>query len=317
MIDDTFVSKKLTEHFNLPLKIVELENQELDIKQAIQNYIINSELRTDHIAAFLHDFDIWTNLFSKQTSGVIRGDHGFGLLAVYTTFDATRTTNLIPLTNFFTAEQLKFFGLPKQNIAEKWKQRPAESLAQWRDRLYHTYLMPIVFASLTDSISMYVETLNPLAARKIIEQVRTMPDNLRTYKKAFRQIVNQQSPDIPYAQKNIAAWSSLEKIAQQEEVQKLVKQKLESDIATSVFDKNWINFLLENMNVKEEKAKKTSFKQQIFSKIAQNLPQYIKSMLRQRLLRPKISANLFAFRTYLVLEMCELLEKDAQKLFFK
>ena len=212
---------------------------------------------------------------------------------------------------------MKFFGLPKQNIAEKWKQRPAESLAQWRDRLYHTYLRPIVFASLTDSISMYVETLNPLAARKIIEQVRTMPDNLRTYKKAFRQIVNQQSPDIPYAQKNIAAWSSLEKIAQQEEVQKLVKQKLESDIATSVFDKNWINFLLENMNVKEEKAKKTSFKQQIFSKIAQNLPQYIKSMLRQRLLRPKISANLFAFRTYLVLEMCELLEKDAQKLFFK
>ncbi|MGB1205892.1 MAG: hypothetical protein ACPG5B_09610 [Chitinophagales bacterium] len=310
--DDIYISKKIASYYNLPLKIVVLENKTLNFQKVLKNYIINSEVRTDHIPAFLHNFETWQNFYQQKIIGAIRGDEGFGWLPVYTDFDVRRSTSFDLLSDFFTAEKMEYFQLPPQHFSEKWQQTKQESRSQWRDRLYHTFRMPIVLSALSDTVLMYGDILNPLLSRKIIKQVRTMPDNLRTNKKAFRLIMQNISPPIAYAKK--ASWASLEDVAQHEKIQQIVKQKLHTNIATRVFNENWINFLLENIKTKEQEVQKKSFKQQIITKIAQNLPQYMKSMLRLRLLKPKISANLFAFRTYLVLEMCELLEKDAQKI---
>lgn len=61
-------------------------------------------------------------------------------------------------------------------------------MSDWRDRLWLQFRTPYVTAALDDIKTAYVEIVNPLLCREVVETVQRLPIVLRENKIVFRQI---------------------------------------------------------------------------------------------------------------------------------
>jgi hypothetical protein len=84
---------------------------------------------------------------------------------------------------------------------ESLKRGQTETREAWRDRVNVLFEMPAVFAALSDLKLAYVEVIHPLLSRRIVEAVRKLPDGLRTEKALFKAIVSRNGPNIRYAKR--------------------------------------------------------------------------------------------------------------------
>jgi len=91
--------------------------------------------------------------------------------------------------------------VPPQRRPEHLEQRPSESLHAWRDRLNAEFELPYVIGPLNDLKLGYVDVVQPLVSRCIVEQVRGLRDELRTDKRAFKSIVEEEPLDVPFARR--------------------------------------------------------------------------------------------------------------------
>src|SRR5690606_1204203 len=151
--------------------------------------------RIDHIAGYMDGFEIWANLFNRGYSTILRGDEGFGWLPVSNEKQARISTALVTLDDLGGMERLNF----KQEIPNYLKRGQNESIEKWRDRLYHSFRLPIILAALNETKSAYIEIVNPLLSHSVLEFVRSLPDHLRTDKKLFKRIVEKREKKIPFA----------------------------------------------------------------------------------------------------------------------
>ena len=130
---------------------------------------------------------IWREMNASGVVGIIRGDEGFGWSSVTSEMTVRHSVGCALCSDFANlAEVIGKFGLAPQDVPAELLRGEGESLAAWRDRLYHVYRLPTVLAALSDIKFAYVEQINPLLARPILQRVRELPDRLRTNKTLFR-----------------------------------------------------------------------------------------------------------------------------------
>lgn len=197
--NDAFIAEKLAKHYGLPHDYLLTEISGDPPEQVVDAFLSASGGTTDQLYPYLDGLRMWSSFPGLGIDGVIRGDEGFGIDPLHSEQHARACAGMVTLADFMdeaTAEQLSD---QQQRIPDGLKRREDESVATYRDRLYHSYRIPIGLAALNDVKAPFVEIASPMLSRRVMEFVREMPDQLRTDKSLFKQIAKSVSPPIPYA----------------------------------------------------------------------------------------------------------------------
>lgn len=309
--NDAHIAKELADALNISHKYYHTDLSEEPIETIINRFIFMGEGRVDHLASYMDGFKIWKTLFEEGIQGTIRGDEGFGWNKVSSALSVRLTIGCCLCTDFANLKDFKKYGFASQTLPEQLHQQKGETLNVWRDRLYHEYRLPIILSALSDLKLSYMEQINPLLSRKILQTVRQLPDHLRTQKALFKKIVRSLGPKVDFAT-NVAE-ASAEDILKEKEMVNLLKKELTSNGAKKLFPAEFLDFILKSIKTKNQvsTAKSTSFS--VKSSISSITPGFIKKAIRKVVL-PNIDHNILAFRVLLIIKMNQILKDDYNKL---
>lgn len=308
--NDAFIAKSLANFFNLRHKYYETDLSDEPIESIFDRFLVCGEGRIDHISGYMDGFKIWKTLFENKIYGIIRGDEGFGWVPVSSPLDVRRTIAISLWEDFSNLKSLKEFCFTEQKMPSNLHQEEGETLAMWRDRLYHQFRIPVVLAALNDLKLNYVEIINPLLSRRIIYQVRGLPDHLRTNKNMYRKIIRSISPKIDIAK--YPALESRKDIFKSKRVIELLKEELSSNYVDSILPKEFINYIFDHLEIFEETNRRKN--RSLLNTIKNKMPQRLKNILLNTILGQSIDFNSVAFRAYIICRMNKMLTKDAKSL---
>lgn len=199
-LTDAEIAKELSEYYHTNHTYLEIEdNNDANVNVVIDRFIKNAEGRIDHISGYIDGFKLWSNLKSNGVQGIIRGDVGFSTSMAETEIEVKRNIGLMLLSDYENIPAWIKDMYTDQHIPDYLNRYDNESIATWRDRLYHVYRLPNILAALNSTKTPYIELSNPLLSKKIINEIRGLPDNLRNNKIIFKRIVNKKGPKIKYA----------------------------------------------------------------------------------------------------------------------
>lgn len=301
---DAYVAKKLADTFNIPHQYFEMDTSDEAIDKIFDRFLMAGEGRVDHISGYMDGFDVWKNLREKGYSGVIRGDEAFGCYAVKSSMDVYRNMSLSVLSDYDNLQQLlREMGFYKQTRPQDYEKRDNESLEEWRDRLSIEFENSHVFAALNDLKLAYVDLVNPLLSRKIINSVRQLPSSLRTNKQLFKNIVNDITPPIAYAKH--PAIASKGNILKQENVVQYISAQLTQAKHAGVIPENFLEYALNHLAITKntDNCKISSTIQSLLGKVKRKLG------IPEKLL---MDNSFFAFRVFMICRMSEILRDDAK-----
>ncbi len=197
--NDAVIAQRFAKHYGLSHEYLLTEASEDAPEPVVDAFLSASGGGTDQLFPYLDGLRMWSSFSERGIDGVIRGDHGLGWIPVGSEQHARTSVDLIILEDFMdraTAEQISDRG---QKIPESLRRRADETVPTYRDRLYQLHRIPIGLAALSDVKAPFVEIASPLLSRRVLEFVREMPDEFRTNKVLFKDIVKSVSPPIPYA----------------------------------------------------------------------------------------------------------------------
>lgn len=308
--NDAHIAKQLANHFDLDHKYLITNQSNENIEEVLKRFLINGEGRIDHISGYMDGFNIWKTLHDNNYEGIIRGDEGFGWHNVWSEEQARIAVGMTLFDDFQNLKSIKDKLGIQQDVPSYYERLEEESLAQWRDRLYHTYRLPIILAALNDLKLTYVEVVNPLLFARILKVVYGMPDNLRTDKKLFKKIVKDLLPEIPFARSGANA--SLTEILRSQEMVRCLKEGVMKE--NSVFPVEFINDIVSNLKV-ETKSTTIGFKSKL-KKIANKLlPRALKQYLISNSKHlNNLDPNILAFRVFIVLKINDLINENIQSI---
>lgn len=305
--NDAYVAKKLAAKLNVPNKYFTTDLSEESPNKIINRFVILGEGRIDHISAYMDGFHIWKTLFEDGIQGIIRGDEGFGWMEVSSSLTVRMAVGCRLCSDIYNLEEYSEEEFLQQEFPQILNQRKDESISQWRDRLYHAFRIPTILAALSDLKLAYVEQINPLLSKRILQTVRELPDHLRTNKALFRKIVISLSPDIEFA--NSDAHAKPKDILRQSKIVKILKIELDTEEVKKLFPTNFLNDVLKGLVTEGLKAKKTK-SSLIRSVVSKLLPRFLKNIVRDKFSLPKEDYNRLAFRILLINRMNKILNDD-------
>jgi hypothetical protein len=306
-LNDANVAARLAEHFDVEHRYFQTDISAEAVEHVFDRFLICGEGRCDQISGYMDGFGIWRTLRAEGICGIIRGDEGFGWSDVASELQVRSSIGLLTLSDFADWSELAQFDLVTPTLPSHLMRSPGESLASWRDRLYHQFRIPAVLAALNDLKSPFVEVFNPFLSRGIIYYVRTMPDRLRTNKKTFRQIVDDMGPDIPYAR--FAAIQAPGDVMRREDVLRIVADELRSDHLRSELDPRFLEHVIGR--VAASPGPRTPQHAGFEARVKRMLPGFVRGRL-QPIVRPaRVDYGVLALRAYITKRMHRLLSEDA------
>ena len=237
-LNDAAIAKQLANELNVRHLFFPLDGIQEPFNSLCHKYLWYGEGRVDHVSGYMDGFYLWRSLYENGIRGIIRGDEGFGWKPVSSPTDVLIKNGIILLNHLWTDKEIFGFELEPQSLPTTMIQRKNESLASWRDRLYHTFRIPYILAALNDMKLPFVEIMNPLLSQEIISLIRQFPDDLRTDKWLFKQLVRSLSPDMAFAKK--AATKSRKHLFSQPDIARFLLDALDSN---SVLPKRFILYL--------------------------------------------------------------------------
>jgi len=309
---DAYVARELANTISVSHKYFHTDLPEGSIEKIVNRFILLGEGRIDHLSGYMDGFEIWKTLFKEGIQGIIRGDEGFGWGKVSSPLVVRYSTGCALCSDFSNLKNYQDFGLVTQEMPPNLIQREGETLAQWRDRLYHEFRLPTILSSLSDLKLPYVEVINPLLSRKILQQVRQGPDHLRTEKILFKKIVTSLSPEV-----DIAASGAIESpvnILMQKQFVNLLKQELSSKNAMSIFPDDFLDYVSEGIRTREQEKTTGIGLFSLKEFLKRILPRYIKNIIRDNISLPIVNPNILAFRVFLTSRMNAILNDDSTRL---
>jgi hypothetical protein len=310
--NDAKVAKDLSSRLGVGHKYYHTNISEEPIKKVIDRFLFCGEGRIDHLSGYMDGMKIWRDLLGDGVLGIIRGDEGFGGLLPVSSELTVRDSAGCGLCSDYSnlVDVIERFGLPQQEFPKDFKQRD-ESLAAWKDRLYHTYRIPTVLAALSDLKFSYVEVINPLLSRLILNRVRELPDRLRRCKALFKKIVNTISPKIQYASKGANA--SLKNILRKSTVVELLYNTLQSDYAKTLFSSEFLSYIIKGIILDASSGNKIF---DFFNKFIKKLrARFIRKFFKlNAVVLPGVDGNILAFRVYIIIRMHQILTEDCSKI---
>ena len=303
--NDAFIAKQLAAHYGIAHTYfhTDLSNEPLEV--IFGRFFHLGEGRTDHISGYMDGFRIWKTLFENGIEGIIRGDEGFGWLPTPSELYVRHTTGISLCSDFANLKDYRKFGLRKQQVPAGLKRRRGESLASWRDRLYHEFRLPVLIAGLTDLKVAYVEQICPLLSKRTLSVIREVPDQLRTNKSLFKDVLADLNVNIPYATSDAIADPG--NILKSENAVRLLREYLGGEHLRELFDPSFLERIRSNLTVAKPKVPGTENRKR--NKRRLPVPGFVKSFIR-RFYLPQASSNVLAFRIYLIGNMSQMLNKD-------
>jgi hypothetical protein len=250
---------------------------------------------------------IWASL-SASGRGIIRGYDAFGRKPpVRNGYQARRASSLTVMTDYSASVLPKEFVLCEQDIPPTLSRRPGESLREWRDRLWLEFRTPYLTAALDDIKTAYVEIVNPLLCRQVVETVQSLPESLRENKVIFEGIVQQMFPDIPFAKRS--AIQETDEILDLPSVTNFLRDNLLTARATSILPEDFLNLLARQM---ERRLKRSSLRRQLIVACKARAPRFVENYLRSHLRPEPLNFRRLAWRALIVMRLSEMLTEDAR-----
>lgn len=310
--DDTAVAKSLAQYYGFKHLYFKTDTScDYTPSELIKKFLMEGEGRVDHIGAHMDGFSMWREIYEEGIENIIRGDEGFGWLPVYNEFDARRSTGLNLVTDF--PEQLSFFSkFQDQRIPLHFNRKENESIETWRDRLYHEFRLPYIIAALNELVCAYVEVTTPFLQTNILGLVRKLSDRSRTKKSVFRKYVTRISPPLPFGHDYSSP--SIEDLLENEPFKIYLKDIINSNIANSIFDNEFLKYISNNLKMRNKQANIFDrLRKYIFNLSSRILPQELKSILRKSILKPTLDIKRIALRITLICEMHSILLSDISR----
>lgn len=197
---DAWVARELARRFGIAHEYLETDLSDETVENILERFLVAGEGRTDHLSGYMDGFAIWRRLCTSGCQGILRGDEAFGCHAVHSDRQVYHNMHLNVLSDFGNIEAAALGPEASgQKRPDNLERRSDETREAWRDRVSAEFEIPTSFAALSDLKLAFVEIIHPLLSRRIIETVRTLPDELRTEKLLFKSIVSRSGPNIPYA----------------------------------------------------------------------------------------------------------------------
>jgi hypothetical protein len=305
--NDAQVARTLAKALAVPHRFFPIETPTDALETVLERFLAAGEGRVARISGYVDGFRIWKTLFDEGCEGVIRGDEAFGSVPVSSQYAARWTASLTTLDDYFPAEELAGFELPEQPLPAALERHSNETLATWRDRLYLQFRVPTLLAGLTDLKTAYVEVGNPLLAGSVLTCVRALPDELRTGKLLWHELVGRQLPSLALA-KHVAIPSLTEFLAEPR-VLDLLLEDLSSASAATVFSP----LLRARCCSALRAALREAPRQQTGERRpapARTVPAKLRAVVRHWS-RPSLEPPVLAFRAFMATRMHRLLSLDA------
>lgn len=305
--NDAHVARTLARTLGVPHRFMPIATPAGELEPLLERFLAVGEGRVARISGYVDGFRIWQTLFDEGCEGVIRGDEAFGSVAVSSAYAARWTASLTTLADYFSAEELATFELPEQPLPPVLERRHDETLSTWRDRLYQQFRVPTLLAGLTDLKTAYVEVGNPLLADSVLDCVRTLPDELRTGKRLWHELVAAQLPSFPLAKR--VAIPSLTDFLADARVLGLLLDDLSSTSAAAVFSPLLRARCLSALRAALREAPGTAAVRRGPS-FARAVPAKLRAVIRHWS-RPSLEPPVLAFRAFVAIRMQRMLSRDA------
>jgi hypothetical protein len=274
-----------------------------DVDLALDRFVRFGEGRTDNISGYVDGFALWKSLYERGWSCIFRGDEAFGCRDAPTSADVYRNMKCNVLTDFQIEPASPLADLASsQRRPEDLERRPWESLPAWRDRLNGEFELPYVIGALNDLKYCYLDVIHPLVSRRIVEQARSLPDELRTDKRAFAAIVKETPLDVPFATRTAIA--SPDVVLRQPEVLAALRQELGRRSEGSGTLAALAGYALERLPSADARG----------PALPASLARLVAKVNRRLPRAPRLDPLRVAFRTYTIGKMQALLEEDARAL---
>ena len=307
--NDAYIAKKIAHYLGVPHIYYKTNTSSTEpLSTVLKRFLKNGEGRIDHLGGYRDGFSIWKKLYESNVQGIIRGDEVFGSYNFASEFHLKKFIGLSLPSDYDNLKDLEYFQSLKFEFPDKFlKKNDEESQELWRDRLYQTYLVPTFLSALEDLKQPYLEQVNPLLSRKIVNLIRDMPDHLRTEKKLFKNYVNSFPHSFKYGK--TPAIETMKDLFRQPELVIIVKKELNTSAARKLFDESFLNFIQSKMQIYSENySAKNSFK----GRIKELIPKEIKKFFLKRTFVPKADLNMVGFRLFMISRMVTLLANDAE-----
>jgi asparagine synthetase B (glutamine-hydrolysing) len=289
---------------------IDYESPDEPLRTVIDRFLTIGEGSIDHLSGYMDGFAIWRSLYEAGIGGVIRGDEGFGIRAVTSEDDARYAAGAVLLTDYFPDEQIRSWEFPAQHLPHNLERRASETLATWRDRLYQGFRIPVMLAALNELKSPYVEIVNPLLCRRIIELARTMPDKLRTNRNFYRKLISKMGPRIPFA--THSAIAEPKQILGAPMFVDFMREGLGSASATGLLPAGLLHSILRDLRANHGG---TASSPSLLSRVKQKIPRRVLMIVKRALppRKPPFNANVLAFRAIIAARTLKMLEEDARR----
>jgi hypothetical protein len=307
--NDARVARDLAGTLGVSHKYYTTEVTNEPFTKVMDRFLSCGEGRTDQLSGYADGMKIWKDLRENGIRGIIRGDEGFGWLPVSSELTARSAVGYVLCSDYPLLEALTQFGLPPQGFLDYYRQNN-ETPSTWRDRLYHVYRLPTMLAALSDLKLSYIELINPLLSRRILNRVRELPDHLRDDKALFKDIVNSISPDIPYATKGATA--APEDILRKAATVDLMQEILHA-CPRELINSEFIDHVLKGITASDPSNHHSSVS--LVKTLKKFTPLFIKNFLRDGgILKQSIDPFTVAFRVCIIIRMYQMFCEDGKKI---
>ena len=308
---DAGVAKKVAEHFGLNWQYMETNISDEPMEVLLNRYLVAGEGRVDHISAYIDGFDIWKRLAEQGVAGVLRGDEAFGNAPLVSTeFDVRRSSQVLFASDYSNIPGPEEFGFDEQHLPEDLQRRENETLDTWRELIYQGFRILTGMSALNELKTTYVELANPYLSRRVVNQIRSLPDSLRLNKIVFREIMKSISPDIEYAK--YPAPASREEVLSDSRLKDVIIRELDTKYARHLLSEKLVELVLNAIRPgRQKQQKKMGWLRKL---IRYYTPPTVKNFLKNKVIRAKIDYDVLAYRAYSICRMHKMLSDDAAAL---
>ncbi len=306
---DSAIAKVLAENcgFNHSFQTTDISSAGFSL--ILQRFIEAGEGRIDHISGYMDGMQLWRNLFESGHS-IIRGYDALGATERKITNERqARLTADLKLTADYKNSIIPVeFEITEKDLPNYLKRIKTESLSQWRDRLWLNFRTPVVTAALDEIKVAYVEIVNPLLYKNVVEAIVILPDELRNGKSLFTEIVNEMFPEIPYA--SVASIEDADEILKRNDILVMMKQELINSKEKEILPPPFISNIVQNLNTGRNIL---SFRRKIRNLYRLFAPQFLKKIVEKKINYYPMDYRRLALRALIIIRAFELFNNDIKE----
>lgn len=207
--NDAVIARRLAERFGSSFRYFATDRTGEPLRDVLTRYVKAGEGRSEDLGGYTDGFETWRKLFETGLGAYIRGEApGWGYYPPINDF-VTRSMNLrLTLLEDYPDDHLVHrLGLAAQHLDPRYLREEGESLDTYSSRLTNEFANPTVQAGLLDVKSAYLEPINPLLGRQVLDVAAQLPDRLRHRRAGFERMVGALVPDVPFAEHSADAVS--------------------------------------------------------------------------------------------------------------